>query len=80
MFNFFKKKSKTSRALEYVQNKRKEDLEDFILILNQIQESNHYKTNRQGAFTQDAKERCQLIDNLTALAIEKTQEKIMELG
>lgn len=79
MFKFFKKESKTSNALDYAQSKSKENLEDFILILKQIQEANNYKTSRQGAFTKDSKERHQLIDNITTLAIEKTQEKIMEL-
>lgn len=80
MFKFFKKETKTSNALDYAQSKRKENLEDFILILKQIQEANNRKTSGKGSFFKDYAEKQKLIDNITTLAIEKTEEKIMELG
>lgn len=62
-----------------IKKENKENLEDFILILKQIQDANTMKTKGRGSFFGTYKERQTLIDNLVSLAIERTQEKIMEL-
>lgn len=81
MFKFFKKETEArKRSLEYIQNQRKENLEDFILILKQIQEANNKHTTGKGSFFKNYKEKQLLVDNIVELAIEKTEEKIMELG
>lgn len=81
MFKFFNKENKSqNRDLVCVQNQNKENLEDFILVLEQIQETNNeIKTSRCSSF-KNYKMKQQLINNIVALAIEKTEEKIKELG
>lgn len=74
MFNSFKK-NKNNQLY-----KDKENLEDFILILKQIQEANNQKTLGKGSFFKNYKEKQTLIDNITTLSIEAINKKIMELG
>lgn len=80
MFKFKKQNNNKNQLLDYVQNQNKENLEDFILILKQIQEANNIKTSGKGSFFKNYKEKQLHIDNIVSLAIEKTEEKIMELG
>lgn len=80
MFKFKKQDKSKNKILDYMRNQNKENLEDFILILKQIQETNNMQTKGKGSFFKDYKEKQRLIDNIVTLSIEKTQEKIMELG
>ncbi len=87
MFNIFKKKSnkdinKSLNGLANSINKatnNKEDLEDFILILKQIQEINDTKSYGKGSILKNYTNRKIAIENATGLAIEKYTKKIEEL-
>ena len=63
-----------------IKKENKENLEDFILILKQIQEANNEPTSGKGSFFKNYKQKQLRIDNIVALALERTEEKIMELG
>ncbi len=80
MFKFKKSKKEQNKPIEIVRDRQKENLEDFILILKQIQEANNQSTSGKGSFFKNYKEKQLLVDNIITLAIEKTEEKIMELG
>lgn len=80
MFKSKKQTKSRDKLLDYLKNQNKENLEDFILILKQIQETNNMQTKGKGSFFKNYKEKQRLIDNIISLSIEKTQEKIMELG
>ena len=87
MFNIFKKNSnkKISKSLNNLANSinkatnNKEDLEDFILILRQIQEINNQKTTGKGSVLKNYTYKKNGIENTTQLAIEKYTKKIEEL-
>lgn len=87
MFNIFKKKtnnqigkhlSDLSKSINKSTN-NKEDLEDFILILKQIQEINDTKAYGKGSVLKNYTNRKIAIENATGLAIEKYAKKIEEL-
>ena len=87
MFNIFKKKSNNqigkhlsdlSKSINKSTN-NKEDLEDFILILKQIQEMNDTKAYGKGSVLKNYTNRKIAIENATGLAIEKYTKKIEEL-
>lgn len=87
MFNIFKKKtnnqigkhlSDLSKSINKSTN-NKEDLEDFILILKQIQEINDTKAYGKGSVLKNYTNRKIAIENATGLAIEKYTKKIEEL-
>ncbi len=87
MFNIFKKKSNNqigkhlsdlSKSINKSTN-NKEDLEDFILILKQIQEINDTKAYGKGSVLKNYTNRKIAIENATGLAIEKYTKKIEEL-
>lgn len=87
MFNIFKKNSnkKINKSLNNLANSinkatnNKEDLEDFILILRQIQEINNQKTTGKGSVLKNYTYKKNGIENTTQLAIEKYAKKIEEL-
>ena len=87
MFNIFKKNSnkKINKSLNNLANSinkatnNKEDLEDFILILRQIQEINNQKTTGKGSVLKNYTYKKNGIENTTQLAIEKYAKKIDEL-
>jgi len=87
MFNIFKKNSnkKINKSLNNLANSinkatnNKEDLEDFILILRQIQEINNQKTTGKGSVLKNYTYKKNGIENTTQLAIEKYAKKIKEL-
>lgn len=87
MFNIFKKKSNNqigkhlsdlSKSINKSTN-NKEDLEDFILILRQIQEINNQKTTGKGSVLKNYTYKKNGIENVAELAIEKYTKKIEEL-
>ena len=86
MFNIFKKNSnkKINKSLNNLANSinkatnNKEDLEDFILILRQIQEINNQKTTGKGSVLKNYTYKKNGIENTTQLAIEKYAKKIKE--
>lgn len=86
------KKTKTKTSSQIIQTansiissvnktstKHKEDLEDFILILKQIQEINNQKTLGKGSVLKNYTNKKNGIENATQLAIEKYTKKIEEL-
>lgn len=75
MFNIFKKKS--NKKINKSNNKQ--DLEDFILILKQIQEINNQKTIGKESVLKNYTHKKNGIENSTELAIEKYTKKIEEL-
>ena len=87
MFNIFNKKSNNQigKHLNNLANSinkstnNKEDLEDFILILKQIQEINNQRTNGKGSVLKNYTYKKNGIENTTQLAIEKYAKKIEEL-
>lgn len=87
MFNIFNKKSNNQigKHLNNLANSinkstnNKEDLEDFILILKQIQEINNQRTNGKGSVLKNYTYKKNGIENTTQLAIEKYTKKIEEL-
>lgn len=87
MFNIFKKNSnkKINKSLNNLANSinkatnNKENLEDFILILRQIQEINNQKTTGKGSVLKNYTYKKNGIENTTQLAIEKYTKKIEEL-
>lgn len=87
MFNIFKKNSnkKINKSLNNLaksinnSTNNKEDLEDFILILKQIQEINNQKTLGKGSVLKNYTNKKNGIENATQLAIEKYTKKIEEL-
>ena len=87
MFNIFKKNSnkKINKSLNNLASSinkatnNKEDLEDFILILRQIQEINNQKTTGKGSVLKNYTYKKNGIENTTQLAIEKYAKKIKEL-
>ena len=87
MFNIFKKNSnkKINKSLNNLANSinkatnNKEDLEDFILILRQIQEINNQKTTGKGSVLKNYTYKKNGIEKTTQLAIEKYAKKIKEL-
>lgn len=87
MFNIFKKNSnkKINKSLKNLADSinkatdNKEDLEDFILILRQIQEINNQKTTGKGSVLKNYTYKKNGIENTTQLAIEKYTKKIEEL-
>lgn len=87
MFNIFNKKSNNQigKHLNNLANSinkstnNKEDLEDFILILKQIQEINNQRTNGKGSVLKNYTYKKNGIENATQLAIEKYTKKIEEL-
>ena len=87
MFNIFKKKTNNqigkhlSDLSKYINKStnNKEDLEDFILILKQIQEINDTKAYGKGSVLKNYTNRKTAIENATGLAIEKYTKKIEEL-
>lgn len=87
MFNIFKKNSnkKINKSLNNLANSinkatnNKEDLEDFILILRQIQEINNQKTTGKGSVLKNYTYKKNGIENVAELAIEKYTKKIEEL-
>lgn len=87
MFNIFKKNSnkKINKTLNNLANSinkatdNKEDLEDFILILRQIQKINNQKTTGKGSVLKNYTYKKNGIENTTQLAIEKYTKKIEEL-
>lgn len=87
MFNIFKKNSnkKINKSLNNLANSinkatnNKEYLEDFILILRQIQEINNQKTTGKGSVLKNYTYKKNGIENTTQLAIEKYTKKIEEL-
>lgn len=87
MFNIFNKKSNNQigKQLNNLANSinkstnNKEDLEDFILILKQIQEINNQRTNGKGSVLKNYTYKKNGIENTTQLAIEKYTKKIEEL-
>ncbi len=87
MFNVFKKKSnkKINKSLNDLANSinkstnNKEDLEDFILILRQIQEINNQRTTGKGSVLKNYTYKKNGIENIAELAIEKYTKKIEEL-
>lgn len=87
MFNIFKKNSnkKINKSLNNLANSinkatnNKEDLEDFILILRQIQEINNQKTYGKGSVLKNYTNKKNGIENATQLSIEKYTKKIEEL-
>ena len=87
MFNIFKKKSNKdiNKSLNRLANSinkatnNKGDLEDFILILKQIQEINDTKAYGKGSVLKNYTNRKIAIENATGLAIEKYTKKIEEL-
>lgn len=87
MFNIFKKNSnkKINKSLNNLANSinkatnNKENLEDFILILRQIQEINNQKTTGKGSVLKNYTYKKNGIENTTQLAIEKYAKKIEEL-
>ena len=79
----FSKKKETDahkRTVEYLQNQNKENLETTVLILKQIQEINNEKAAGKGSFFKNYKQKQIRIDNVVSMAIETTEQKIMELG
>ena len=87
MFNIFKKNSnkKINKSLNNLANSinkatnNKEDLEDFILILRQIQKINNQKTTGKGSVLKNYTYKKNGIENVAELAIEKYTKKIEEL-
>ena len=87
MFNIFKKNSnkKINKSLKNLADSinkatdNKEDLEDFILILRQIQEINNQKTTGKGSVLKNYTYKKNGIENVAELAIEKYTKKIEEL-
>lgn len=87
MFNIFKKNSnkKINKSLNNLANSinkatnNKEDLEDFIFILRQIQEINNQKTTGKGSVLKNYTYKKNGIENVAELAIEKYTKKIEEL-
>ncbi len=87
MFNIFKKNSnkKINKSLNNLANSinkatnNKENLEDFILILRQIQEINNQKTTGKGSVLKNYTYKKNGIENVAELAIEKYIKKIEEL-
>ena len=87
MFNIFKKNSnkEINKSLNNLSNSikkatnNKEDLEDFILILRQIQEINNQKTTGKGSVLKNYTCKKNGIENVAELAIEKYTKKIEEL-
>lgn len=87
MFNIFNKKSNNQigKHLNNLANSinkstnNKEDLEDFILILKQIQKINNQRTNGKGSVLKNYTYKKNGIENATQLAIEKYTKKIEEL-
>ena len=87
MFNIFKKNSnkKINKSLKNLADSinkatdNKEDLEDFILILRQIQKINNQKTTGKGSVLKNYTYKKNGIENTTQLAIEKYTKKIEEL-
>lgn len=87
MFNIFNKKSNNQigKHLNNLANSinkstnNKEDLEDFILILKQIQKINNQRTNGKGSVLKNYTYKKNGIENTTQLAIEKYTKKIEEL-
>lgn len=87
MFNIFKKNSnkEISNSLNNLANSinsstnNKEDIEDFILILKQIQEINNTKASGKGSVLKNYTQRKTAIENAINLAIEKYNKKIEEL-
>lgn len=87
MFNIFKKNSnkKINKSLNNLANyinkatDNKEDLEDFILILRQIQKINNQKTTGKGSVLKNYTYKKNGIENVAELAIEKYIKKIEEL-
>lgn len=84
MFNIFKKKSNNqigkhlsdlSKSINKSTN-NKEDLEDFILILKQIQEINDTKAYGKGSVLKNYTNRKTAIENATGLAIEKYKKRL----
>ena len=58
---------------------KKEEIEDFILILKQIQEINNQKTLGKGSVLKNYTYKKNGIENVVELAIEKYTKKIEEL-
>lgn len=58
---------------------KKEEIEDFILILRQIQKINNQKTTGKGSVLKNYTYKKNGIENTTQLAIEKYTKKIEEL-
>lgn len=87
MFNIFNKKSNNQigKHLNNLANSinkstnNKEDLEDFILILKQIQKINNQRTNGKGSVLKNYTYKKNGIENATQLAIKKYTKKIEEL-
>lgn len=87
MFNIFRKISNKNinKSLNNLANSinnstnNKEDLEDFILILKQIQEINNTKSYGKGSVLKNYTNRKIAIENATGLAIKKYTKKIEEL-
>lgn len=87
MFNIFNKSSnkKINNSLNNLaksinnSTNNKEDLEDFILILKQIQEINNQKTTGKGSVLKNYTYKKNGIENATQLAIEKYTKKVEEL-
>lgn len=87
--NIFKKKNKinqeTNNALNNLAKSinnatsNKQDLEDFILILKQIQDINNTKAKGKGSILKNYLQRKISIENATSLAIEKYNKKIEEI-
>lgn len=84
MFNMFKKNSnkEINKSLNNLANSinsstnNKEDIEDFILILKQIQEISNTKTSGKGSVLKNYTQRKIAIENATNLAIEKYEKKL----
>ena len=84
MFNIFKRNSnkEINKSLNNLSNSinnsknNKEDLEDFILILKQIQKINNTKAYGKGSVLKNYTNRKMAIENATRLAIEKYTKKM----
>ena len=86
--NIFKKKyinQETNNALNNLAKSinnatsNKQDLEDFILILKQIQDINNAKAEGKGSVLKNYLQRKIAIENATSFAIEKYNKKIEEI-
>ena len=62
-----------------ITDEHKEDIQDFILILKQIQDVNNTKGQGKGNILKNYTQKKFAIENATGLAIEKYTKKLEEL-
>lgn len=76
LFSKRKESDSRKRSIDFLQTQNKENLEDFILILEQIQELNNEKAAGKGSFFKNYKQKQINIDNAISLALESIKKKL----